>query len=184
MQAWRGHFPNCPSKGGAMGAEVPCHHRCRSKQMFGLRRILCKFPQTFLKSFFVQLLPTNFLPQRPWRPYFGVTSWKRSSCVFMQTLGATFLSQTTSGVISTLISGLLPRFSANQNFWRCACNPCTSSSNTTAFHNSSIGDFIVYLNLLETNLLQLFRYPENWECFSIIYVIFFEVNIVHEQKQT
>jgi len=37
---------------------------------------------------------------------------------------------------------------------------------------------------LETNLLQLFWYPENSECFSLISVIIFAVSIVDEQKQT
>ena len=58
-------------------------------------------------------------------------------------------------------SGLLPRISANPNGCRCACNLCTPISNTTAFHNSIIGDFMVDQDQLETNLLQLFRHPEN-----------------------
>jgi len=33
---------------------------------------------------------------------------------------------------------------------------------------------------LETNLLQLFAYTKNWEWFSIVSVIIFEVNIVSE----
>jgi len=41
-----------------------------------------------------------------------------------------------------------------------------------------------YQDRLETNLLQLFRYPENSEWFATISVISFEVNIVDEQKQT
>jgi len=52
------------------------------------------------------------------------------------------------------------------------------------FYNSIAGNFIVYQDRLETNLLQVFAYPENSEWFSIIFVIIFEVNIVHEQKQT
>jgi len=75
-------------------------------------------------------------------------------------------------------------FLANQNFWCCACTPCTPTSNNTAFHNSIIGNFMVYQDRLETNLLRLFVHPENSEWFSIIYVIVFEINIVDEQKQT
>jgi len=52
------------------------------------------------------------------------------------------------------------------------------------FHNSIIGNFLVYQDKLETNLFQLFRNPANSEWFSIISVIIFEVNIVDEQKQT
>ena len=60
------------------------------------------FPK-LAEKVFVQLLPLNFLLQRSWRPLFGVTSKKRSSCVFMQTLGAIFWSQTTLGDIFTRI---------------------------------------------------------------------------------
>ena len=43
---------------------------------------------------------------------------------------------------------------------------------------------MVYQNLPETNLLQLFGHPQNFERISIIYFIIFAVNIVDEQKQT
>ena len=79
---------------------------------------------------------------------------------------------------------LPPGFSANQNFWVCACTLCTPTSNNTAFHNSIIGNFMFYQDQLETYLLQLFGHPENSEWFSILYVAIFEVNIVDEQKQT
>ena len=48
---------------------------------------------------------------------------------------------------------------------------------------SIIGNFVLYQNRLETNLLQLFAHPKNSEWYSIIYVIIFEVNIVAEQKR-
>ena len=51
------------------------------------------------------------------------------------------------------------------------------------FHNSNIGNFMVYQDRLEINLLQLFRHPEISEWFSVISVIIFEVNIVDEQKK-
>jgi len=57
-------------------------------------------------------------------------------------------------------SGILPRFSSNQQNWGCKRTP---TSNTTAFHNSIIGNFMVYQHRLETNLLQLFGHPENPE---------------------
>jgi len=41
---------------------------------------------------------------------------------------------------------------------------------------------MVYQDRIETNISQLFAYPENSEWFSIISVIIFEVNIVAEQK--
>jgi len=104
-----------------------------------------------------------FLCKR-WAPFFEVKQrWKL------------FLSE---------FSWLFSRFSANQYFWGCACNLCTPTSNTTAFHNSIIGNFMVYQDRLETNLLQLFRHSENSKWFSAISVIIFEVNIVDEQKET
>jgi len=51
------------------------------------------------------------------------------------------------------------------------------------FHNSTIGNSMLYQGQIETNLLQLFAYPENSECFYIISIINFEINIVDEQKQ-
>ena len=52
------------------------------------------------------------------------------------------------------------------------------------FHNSIIGNFMVYQDRLEINLPQLFGHSDSSEWFSIISVIIFEVNIVDEQKQT
>jgi len=78
---------------------------------------------------------------KPWAPFFEV---KQRWAIFLPGF-----------------SGLLPRFLANQNFWGCACSPCTPTSNTTAFHYSIIGYFMVYQDPLETILLQLFRHSEN-----------------------
>jgi len=50
------------------------------------------------------------------------------------------------------------------------------------FHNSIIGDFMVYQDRFEINLLQLF----GTQIFRMIFynsVIIFEVNTVDEQKQ-
>jgi len=77
--------------------------------------------------------------------------------------------------------GDVAQFSENQNFWGCACTP---TSNTAAFHNSITGNFAVYQDRLETNLLQLFEHPQNSEFFSITSGIIFEANIIDEQKQT
>jgi len=41
--------------------------------------------------------------------------------------------------------------------------PLNPISSTTAFHDSIIGNFMVYQDQLETNLLRLFRHPENSE---------------------
>jgi len=51
------------------------------------------------------------------------------------------------------------------------------------FHNSIIGNCIVYQDRIETDLLKFCPHPENSEWFSVISVIIFEVKIVAEQKQ-
>ena len=50
------------------------------------------------------------------------------------------------------------------------------------FRNSIICKFMVYQDHLETNLLQLFAHPENSVCFSIIFVVIFEVDTVAEKR--
>jgi len=55
--------------------------------------------------------------------------------------------------------------------WREHCPLCSFKRGATGadvpFHNSIIGNFIVYEDRLEINLLQLFPHPENSESFSI-----------------
>jgi len=51
------------------------------------------------------------------------------------------------------------------------------------FDENVIGNFMVYQDRIETNLLQPFAHPETSERFSIISGIIFEVNIVAEQKE-
>ena len=48
------------------------------------------------------------------------------------------------------------------------------------FYKIFIGNFMVYQDRIETNLLQPFAHPEISERFSIISCIIFEVNIVAE----
>jgi len=57
------------------------------------------------------------------------------------------------------------------------------NSNATTFNNSIISNFVVYQDRLETWSLQLFEHAENSECFSIISVIIFEVNIVDDRSK-
>jgi len=59
------------------------------------------------------------------------------------------------------------------------------------FHNSIIGNFIVYQDRIHTDLLKLCAHAENSEWFSVIFVIMvfcnfviiFKVKIVAEQKK-
>jgi len=50
------------------------------------------------------------------------------------------------------------------------------------FHKSVMGNFMVYQDRFETNLLQIFAQQENSQWFSIISASIFEVNVVAEQK--
>jgi len=51
------------------------------------------------------------------------------------------------------------------------------------FHNNILGNLMVYLNQVATNLLQLFAHPEISDGFSIISVSIFEVSVIAKQKQ-
>jgi len=81
-------------------------HKCRSMHILGVRRSFAWILQLSRKDF-VRLLPTNFLPQRSWRPYFDATPEKGRTYVFLQTLGAILLR----------FLLIFPRFLTNQNLW-------------------------------------------------------------------
>jgi len=90
-----------------------------------------EFSQTCPKSF-CATLPANFLPQRSWRPFHGRTSTTKAIICFSTNVGAILWKQTTLGAIfGRIFSDFaqvfrdLPGFLTNQNFWRCACTPCT-----------------------------------------------------------
>ena len=95
-------------------------HRCRSRQMFGGAKDCCPNIPKLTQKAFVGLLPTTFLPQRSWRSFLCMASKKRSSCVFLETLGAIFAQ----------IFRDFARMFENQNFWECAGTPCTPSYTT------------------------------------------------------
>jgi len=104
---------------------------------------------------------------------------------FSANLGYHFLKSNNAGRhLYPDFHGFFSDFQKIQNFWRCACTTSNPTSNTTALHNSLIGNFMANQDWLETNLLQLFRQPENSKWFSNNFVIILEVGIVDEQKQT
>ena len=85
-----GAFPSLPFKKGAMEAEMPFHHRCRSSQSFGSAKdFLLEFHQTCPKILLCNFA-YKFSPTMITKTFFGVTSKKRSSCVYLQTLGVIF----------------------------------------------------------------------------------------------
>jgi len=94
----------------------------------------------------------KFCPTKIMKTFFGMTSEKTSSSVFLQTLGAFFQIKQRwvpflpgfSGILTrflgilpgfseilTRFSGIFPGFSTNQSFWGCSCIPCTPASYTT-----------------------------------------------------
>ena len=99
-------------------------------KFLGVRRIFAritlKLPKTFLGYFSCE----NFLM----RPYFR---WPKKSLQYdfehhffqIKARPAPFLPR--FPCIFRGFSGILPGFSPNQNFWGCACNPCTPAFCTT-----------------------------------------------------
>jgi len=69
----------------------------------------------------VQILPTVF----------GGTSKKWSLLVFLQTLSGVFEAKQRWAPFLPRFSGILPKFSTNQNFWGCAFTLCTPASYMT-----------------------------------------------------
>jgi len=99
MEVRRGSFPLCPFKRGATGAEVPFHHRCRSRQIFGVQRILPEFPQTCPKSF-CAIYAYKFSPTKIMKTSFWCNLQKKVFMFFHANLGR---RQTTLDTISTRI---------------------------------------------------------------------------------
>jgi len=112
------------------------------------RRVFAQISPNFHEKFFVQLLSINYLPRRSWWGLFGVTSKKGLHVIFCKPWAPCFEVKQGWAPFSRGFSGMFPRFSANQNFWGCAWPPPPTS--TTVFHNSIIGNFVVYQNRIET----------------------------------
>ena len=100
MEMWRRHFPFYPFKWGATGSEVPFHHRCRSRQILGCEGFWPNFPKLALKVY-CATFAYKFSPTKIMKTSFWCNLQKRSSCVFIKTLGAIFWSQTTLGAFFT-----------------------------------------------------------------------------------
>jgi len=63
-------FSPLPFQKRGNGEEVPFHHRCRRRQIFGMRRILPEFPQTcpkrFCATFAYKFSPARILKTSFW----------------------------------------------------------------------------------------------------------------------
>jgi len=161
MEAWRGHSYLCPFKRGATRAEMPFHHRFRSREIFCVAKDICpNFPKLSRKVI-CAAFTYKFSPTKIMKTFFGVTSEKGLHVIFCKPWAPFFEAKQGWAPFSRGFTGMFPRFSANQNFWGCAEPPPPTS--TTVFHNSIMGDFVVYQDRIETQSLQLFENPENSE---------------------
>ena len=108
-------FPPLPFQKGAMEAEVPFHHRCRSRQIFGVRRNFARISPNLLEKFFVQFCLESF-SHKDHEHLFGCGLQKKAFMCFSANFGCHVLKSNNAGCIPGF-SGILLRFSANQNFW-------------------------------------------------------------------
>jgi len=179
----RSVYPSPLSKGG-MEAEAPFHHRGRSRQNFGSAKDFCPNSPNLPEKSYVQFCLQTFT-NKDHEDLFWCDLQKVVFMCFSANLGYHFLKSNNAGrLLYPDFQGFFSDFQKNQNIWGCAWITSTPTSNTTALHNSIIGNFMANQDWLETNLLQLFGHPENSKWYSKNFVIILEVGIVDEQKQT
>ena len=122
METWRGIHPSVLSKEEQRGRRCRFNHRFSSRHIFRVAQgFLPEFPKTppksvlcnfFLPTFFTKIITT----------FFGVTS-KNGHVFFCKPWALFFEVKQRWAPFLRGLSGMLPRFSANQNFWVCACIP-------------------------------------------------------------
>jgi len=88
------------------------------------KKFLCNFCRPFFSVTFQKMVFTCF-PANVGRQFFEV---KQRWAPFLPKFLVFFLD-----ILGVLFgfSGILPKFSENQNFWGCTCTPCTPASYTT-----------------------------------------------------
>jgi len=173
MGAWRGHLPSVLPKGEQRGRRGLSIIGLRAGTFLELRRIFARISPNLPDKFFVQLLPTNSLPQRSLKPFLVWPPKKVFMC-FCKPWGPFFEVKQRLASFLHGFSEMLPRFSANQNFWECACTPCTPISNNTAFDSSIIGNFVVYQDRLGT-VIAAFRAPRKFRMIFYNFCYYFWV---------
>jgi len=107
-------------------------HKRRSRQIFGCAKDFCPKSSKLSRKVLCDFCQQIFSPFLVWPP-------KMNSCVFLQTLGTIFWSQTTLCVIFARIFRDFARISINQNFSGWAFTPCTPAYYTTAPGKSTFG---------------------------------------------
>jgi len=90
-----GAFYPLPFQKGAMEAEMPFHHWCSSRQIFGVRKIFARisvnFPEKFLCNF-----ADRFSPIKIMKNFFWCDLQKKVKC-FSANLGCHFLKSNNAG---------------------------------------------------------------------------------------
>ena len=112
-------------------------------------RFLVWLPKNGLHLFFCELWAPFFEVKEHWAPFFEVKErWgpflPRFSQILPRYLGILFGF---SGILPRFW-GILPTFLIYQNFWWCACTPCTPASYTTGLplQKSMIGRICKFTN--------------------------------------
>jgi len=93
MEAWRGYLSLCPFKRGATGAEVPFHHKFKSREIFGVAKDFCPNIPKLSRNVFCATFTYKFSPTKIMKTFFGVTSFMR----FSANLGRHFLKSSKVG---------------------------------------------------------------------------------------
>jgi len=138
---WRGNSPLSFLKVGQWDRRCLFISGVAAGEILGGRRIFSRIFLNLPEKFFLQLLPTKFLPQRSLKTFFWC-GLQKGLHVFFCKPWAPFLKSSNFWHMFTQI------FRKSNLLW-CAYTHCTPTSNTTALHNSVIGNFVVHQNRLE-----------------------------------
>jgi len=92
VPSWlRACFPFCSFKRGATGAEVPFHHRCRSRQIFGGRKDFARISPNLPEKFFCAIFASKFSPTKIMKTSFWCNLQKKVFMYFYANLGRHFM---------------------------------------------------------------------------------------------
>jgi len=151
----------------------------RSWQIFA-KDFFSNFPK-LSGNVFCATFASKFSPIKISKTFFDVTSKIGLHVFFCKPWAPFFEVKQRRAPILRGFSGMLPRFSADQNFWGCTCTPC---SNTTVFISvSQVTSQFIKIDLKHSHcsFSSTQKVQNDFLKFS---VIVFEVNIVDVQKQT
>jgi len=150
------------SKEEQWGRRCLFYHRFRSRNIFGVVKDFCPNFSKLPRKVFCATFSYKLSPQRSLRPFL-VRPPKQVFMCFSANLGHRFLKSSNVGHhFHTDYQGCCQDFQQIKTFGCVLASPAPTS-NTTDFHNSIIGNFMVYQDQLETWSLQLLEHSENSE---------------------